>query len=210
VQLKLWGNLYLNTSDIAGKGGLDIGANDGLFHNCSIARWSRPGNRPQFEEQERTWHETVRISADCIDWLGGLSWAAGHQLGTIFMGNAGSFSCTETGTTKTATYRNATGGNLYIGGWHIWVGETFNGVSDTAFSLIDLNNGTVLEETNWDHYANPTCATCNNDDKDLGWNYYTLVNGDSIEISLTCPGPHTSTPASAGGEAWLRFSSTTN
>jgi len=31
VQRKLWENLYLNTSDIAGKGVLDIGANDGFF-----------------------------------------------------------------------------------------------------------------------------------------------------------------------------------
>ena len=31
VQLKLWGNLYLNTSDLVRKHVLDIGANDGFF-----------------------------------------------------------------------------------------------------------------------------------------------------------------------------------
>jgi 2-polyprenyl-3-methyl-5-hydroxy-6-metoxy-1,4-benzoquinol methylase len=71
VQLKLWENLYLTTSDLAGKRVLDIGANDGFFTIAALLAGAakvtaiNPADRPTYPENllfaSKQWNVTPDV-----------------------------------------------------------------------------------------------------------------------------------------------------
>lgn len=128
-----------------------------------------------------------------------------NQLHTISMPGGPPINCTNPGTTVKYSWSNNLGYPIYVEGGYVWVGESMSGVSDTAISLRDATSGDTYINTNWDHYAEPTCADCNLLHFSAGNNYFLVNEGDTINLALSCTGPYTSVPAAAAITASIDY-----
>lgn len=103
--------------------------------------------------------------------------------------------CQNPGPPNFITWTNTTGAPIYVVSGFVWIGENVDGVSDDSIKLWDSTSGDVFIRSNWDHYANPTCADCNLLRFNAAPNYFLVQPNDVITLQYACTGPYTSVPA---------------
>lgn len=84
------------------------------------------------------------------------------------------------GTWHTATLTNAWGTPVYIRQTHIWMGMDMAAKADFAVTLTRNSDGSVIDYTNWDHYADP--AGLHNMVRRFDPHYMLLAEGDSLRL----------------------------
>ena len=93
------------------------------------------------------------------------------------------------GWTHTATWPNNQGFPIYIRLSKIWMGMDMGGRGDFWAKLIRASDGSVIDFTNWDHYAEPTTVQ-HFLQQDFQPNYMLLAPGDSLILDYGSNASH--------------------
>jgi hypothetical protein len=115
-----------------------------------------------------------------------------------------SFTCAMNSPQKTVVWVNNTGAAVYVVDGYVWIGEGMGGRSDTAFT-VGISDGSIVLQSNWDHYAEPHGAQDNIAPFDVK-GYFTIPPSGALWLTLACTGPYGSDAPSIAGSMVAGFS----
>ena len=114
--------------------------------------------------------------------------------------------CSLKGSWVITTWTNNLNRPIYVTDGYVWVGEDGGGRSDTAIWLLDKSSGVVFDNTNWDHYAEPTSIQANQLVFNVAPNYFLVNPNDVIVLQQSCAGPYAGTkPVHIATEVLLHY-----